>query len=732
MHTGLAAGAALAALPVLLHLFMRQTPKRVVFPALRLIRERQKRSKKRLRVKNWLLLLARMLLLALMALALARPSIVSEASIGDAEVPTAIGLVFDTSLSMGYKQRDKTRLDEAKDRAYDLLKKTPAASLVYVVDSAEPGVPPGLSPSAARKRVEGLSLRAANRPLNVAVGQAYAALADADKPRHEVYVLTDLARTAWDADRPVENLDRLAKVKTGVKTYVLRLTPKEVRDVSVVEAGPPAGVVTQGEPVVILARLRSKGPATAGVAELWMDGKPREKKPVEFPADGEAEVKFLAQKVDPAVPVHQGEVRFTGAPDPVGFDDVRYFSFKPRPPVHVLVVSDLDEDGEYIADAVAPPALPAGTPRPYRVDRIRTGAFAARSEDLARKYRGVFLNNVARLGEAEWGRLYSFVRDGGGLVVGLGRLCAPEDYNGPAAGQLLPAALGAVQGPKEPTAFGQVADFTHPLFNRYPRDLNDLLTQVPVFRYWRVKPSEGSRVLISYPDKDPALVERVYKGARTGRVLLWTTPLARRPDPKSPDAWNEFPVGPTAFSFYLLMNQSVAYLSGAGGEGLAFEAGRDVILPIDPTRRSRNYVVQDPERKSSDKLSPSADADSLVVVAPQQLGNWSVKATLADGTAEAGGFSVNPPPAESNFTPLETADLDRLFGGKGKYALADDPESLRRAVGIARVGHELFPWLMMLILVLVSAEGVLANRFYRENPGEAAAVPTRATARGAA
>ena len=59
IHAGLAAGAGLAALPVILHLFMRQTPKHVIFPALRLLRERQKQSKKRMRIKNWLLLLAR-------------------------------------------------------------------------------------------------------------------------------------------------------------------------------------------------------------------------------------------------------------------------------------------------------------------------------------------------------------------------------------------------------------------------------------------------------------------------------------------------------------------------------------------------------------------------------------------------------------------------------------------------------------------------------------------------
>src|SRR5215469_8946404 len=125
INAGLAAGTALAALPVILHLIMKQTPKRVVFPALQLIRERQKRSRKKLKIKNWLLLLARMAILALMALALARPSLYSKGNLGEGEVPTAVALVFDTSLSMGYKEQDKTRLDEAKEWAFERLKKLP-------------------------------------------------------------------------------------------------------------------------------------------------------------------------------------------------------------------------------------------------------------------------------------------------------------------------------------------------------------------------------------------------------------------------------------------------------------------------------------------------------------------------------------------------------------------------------------------------------------------------------
>ena len=238
LHAGLAAGMGLAALPVILHLFMRQTPKHVIFPALRLVRERQKRSRKRLRIKNWLLLLARMAVLALMALALARPRLYSQVPLGDESVPTALGLVFDTSLSMGYKENGKTRLDEAKERARALLDQIPDSSLVFPANSADPVAPVGLSPAAARKWIDNLTLRDVNRPLNAVMGQVYPAVAECDRPRHEVFVLTDLARSSWNPGQRASGLDRLEKSGDGktsgkVATFILRLGTKEVTDVAI-------------------------------------------------------------------------------------------------------------------------------------------------------------------------------------------------------------------------------------------------------------------------------------------------------------------------------------------------------------------------------------------------------------------------------------------------------------------------------------------------------------------
>ncbi len=505
---------------------MRQTPRRVIFPALRLIRERQKRSKKRLRVKNWLLLLARMALLALMALALARPRLTSEASIGDVEVPTALGFVFDTSLSMGYKQTGKTRLEEAKERALEILKKTPSSSAVYVVDSANPILPTMLSPAFAKKQIEGLTIRNVSRPLNVAVGLAYTAIADSDKPRHEVYIFTDLARSAWDLSHPVEGLEKAAKDKIGMKTYVLRLTPKDAHDVAVVEARPTADVVTEGEPVGFRAQLRALGPAVSLVAKLYLDNVPKEEKQVTIPANGEIEVPFMPQKVDATSPVHQGKVVLSGVVDDLDFDDCRYFTFKVQPATNVLVVADELIDAEFIANAIAPDprTLPPGTPRPFRAEKIQTARLPDKADGLSKNYRAIFLNNVngRQLSDQEWTRLSGFVLDGGGLVIGLGRRSdggqSEGGYRGPIAGEILPATLDKTVTLKQPTNFGHAADYTHPLFNKYAKPLDEVLSQVLIFKYWSVTLPAGtsSRVLLSYADKAPALIERVFKG-RLGR-----------------------------------------------------------------------------------------------------------------------------------------------------------------------------------------------------------------------
>ncbi len=602
----------------------------------------------------------------------------------------------------------------------EIVDKIPSSSQVFVVDSFEPGVT-GLSPAAALKRIDSLTTHATSRKLNVAVGEAYGAVAESDKPVYLVHVLTDLARTAWNPDRPAEGLDKVAKIKAGkgakIATFIDRLAPEEIRDVSVDLAEPSQSVAVQGEPIEIRARIRSQGPAVTRTVEFYLDGLKRGQKSVDIPPNGQAEVTFATPPRLKEGELHRGAIVLTGTPDPLEDDDQRYFSFKVRPPLKVLVIYDRPEDAEFVISAIDPDPSPS-SPRSNLVEKVRSSDFGRPEREKLENYACVFLLNVRQLSDKDWGTLNGYVHNGGGLVVGVGNRCDPANYGDATPAQLLPAQLDQKKSAKPETFFGKLTDVNHPLFSKYGKDLDSNLAQIPVFRYWTMKPTpqpvEGARTLLSYADGAPALIERAFKGPKPGRVLLWTTPLARRYDRTDPEAWNEFP----SLSFWafpvLIGNLTIPYVAGTGSEPLNFEAGENVFLKLDPNMRITRFSVTDPDKKKSDPLVPSGN-EYLEVPSAQLPGQWTVNGMTDDSHTVALGFSLNPPHAESQFTLLQKPELDTIFGKDG-YILAENAQAFVHEDKIVRYGYEAFPWLMFLILIVVTLENLLANTFYKEAP----------------
>ena len=64
---------ALAAIPVILHFLLRAKPKKLVFPALRLIQMQRRANRRRMRLRHLLLLLLRIAVIGLIVIGLARP-----------------------------------------------------------------------------------------------------------------------------------------------------------------------------------------------------------------------------------------------------------------------------------------------------------------------------------------------------------------------------------------------------------------------------------------------------------------------------------------------------------------------------------------------------------------------------------------------------------------------------------------------------------------------------------
>lgn len=737
INAGIAAGVALAAIPVILHLFMKQTPKHLVFPALRLIRNRQEKSRKKLKIKNWLLLLSRMALLALMALALARPRFDAKVSAGDDQVETAIALIFDTSLSMSYTDRDKSRLDEAKELADAILSRTHASSQVFFIDTARATEPVAISPGAARKAVAAVEIEAANQPINQALGLAYAAVLASDKPRREVFVFTDLARSAWANNQLIANREEAEKIPGGVGTYLIDLsTPADQRhDVAIVKVEPEAGIVGQDEPVPIRAHVRATGKAANRLVEFYLDGVKKDQKQVEIPANTEVEVPPFLPRVSAGL--HRVAIRLAGEPDPIPSNDVHYLTFEVRPPVKVLILSDRNDDSSYVANALDPEEWRGrpDAPRPYQIEQRLTSRLdiPALRRDLP-GFAAVYLLNVERPPAELWQALDEYVKRGGGLIIGVGDRVAVglEAYNDvPIAQGLMPATLGPVRVHEE-FSFGR-ADIGSTLFTQGANDVFLAeLGRVPIFKTMSVEPLAEARTLLWYQDESPALLERAItsdQGA-TGRVLLWSTALVSVPDPTR--AWNQFPIA--NWSFFQLMNQTIPYLGGSAGRRLSVEAGETVSLPIDGTKRFTDFNAQPNGQAAPIRLNEPTLGRPLMIATratnlktENLLGQWTVTASRAGGPNQTMGFSVNPPSGESELAQAEPTDLDRLLG-KDAYRVADSPQDLKRKVEETTIGREVFPWLMLGILLVVTLENALANTFYRDRPATVAAPAPRAAA----
>ncbi|MBM4075146.1 MAG: hypothetical protein FJ267_05835, partial [Planctomycetes bacterium] len=75
INPALLMGLGLVAVPILLHLLMRVKPKRRVFPALRLLVQSRKQNSRRMQLRHLWLLILRCLVIGLLVVALARPSL---------------------------------------------------------------------------------------------------------------------------------------------------------------------------------------------------------------------------------------------------------------------------------------------------------------------------------------------------------------------------------------------------------------------------------------------------------------------------------------------------------------------------------------------------------------------------------------------------------------------------------------------------------------------------------
>jgi hypothetical protein len=193
----LALGSA-AAIPLLIHLMRRRTGVRIMFPAARyLIRAEQEHSR-RLKLRNLLLMVLRVLAVLCIALAAARPvSGTIGRLIGAGHGSTAVALVLDNSLSTSVIVGGKPVLDQLKAVARGAAAGIGPTDRIWLLTAN--GRTHGGSPAAVSAAIGRTTSLAGAGDLSRAVKHGAALVRSTGIPDAVVAVVTDGQATTWSS-----------------------------------------------------------------------------------------------------------------------------------------------------------------------------------------------------------------------------------------------------------------------------------------------------------------------------------------------------------------------------------------------------------------------------------------------------------------------------------------------------------------------------------------------------
>ncbi len=263
LHLSVLAGLALAGVPLVIHMLTRQQPKPMLFPALRFVRETVVVAERGWKVKHWLLLALRALIVGLAALMFASPRVHSAMlatylSIGllailallatsaalvayasrrpwtvllvtailatalwvgtiawgamsiargsapptqNSSGPIAAALVIDTSPTMDYRSSNETRMDAAKAMGKWVMNRFPLESQIAIV-TRDQGLRLSQDRVTAERQLERVEIEGKSSALTRRILAAIQLVRTSKLERREVYVLTDLTEGAWrEADQ---------------------------------------------------------------------------------------------------------------------------------------------------------------------------------------------------------------------------------------------------------------------------------------------------------------------------------------------------------------------------------------------------------------------------------------------------------------------------------------------------------------------------------------------------
>jgi len=723
-------------IPVIIHLLNRRRAVVVDWGAMMFL-ELGRRARRKFQLTEILLMAGRMLLLALVALAVMKPfwtersaaaaSKNAGASLAGSD-PRDVVLVVDGSASMARKIDPKsTAQDEAVAWASDFVKRLGPGSSVAIL-AARDRVKPVVAPASFDKTklveaLTGLLKPRGSSDLPSAVAEAFSLLEKGQNPAREIVLLTDGQRHPWRLDEPgrwklLRELHQQIEKRQGVSVrlwsvpFGVNAAKPAGADGAVAPLELVRGLVPPGGVITVKTTVANSGPdPLTRTAELLVDGKavPGKGQAVgPVPSGGKTPLQFQTTILDPGS--HLLTVRLAPGDDPLEANDEASRPIDVTAALPVLLVDGepglepLSNETDFLRVALAP----TGDDAPQvKATVVKLPEFTAES---LKDQSVVILANVDSLDAAQGAAVVTFLNDGGGVLIAPGDRTDVDHFNGAyiqVGTGLMPAILGDWRG--EPTSRKAVAHPAPPSFSGavlapFGAGESPPLADADLFFYRVLTPATkppAAAVLARLDNGDPWIVERPFG---KGRVIVTAGPLDAE--------GGTLPVNP---DFVPLVHELVYHLADPANSSDEVRPGERIAFPITPLPRpdATTIPVLTPDGATVNASIERAKDETAVGVLPIAEESGIYRVTLPDSRYLY--LSVSGDPRESEPEPLSASDTKTLSTG-WPLVFETDPARLPSLLLTSGRGgrHPIWRWLVLAALAGLCTEVWLTRRLVRQ------------------
>lgn len=709
---------AIALIPLILYLIFRLRKHEVAWGATYILRLTLSQKKRQNLWKQICVLTLRTIMLALLALAFARPFLAQERG-GGQDYPRGPQrlhrvILVDNSQSMLAAAGSRTRLDDARAAVAGLISGLRAGDVCTIAPLAPPKpgepvaafeVPCPTTPDGASAVTGRIALTSEPIDFAAAVRVALASFRDVAAPQRQLIVVSDFCRVDHPA---IDSYDVLGEQlrSLGVRTAGLNLGLRDASNLAVESVTSGSELFLPGQLTNLYVNVVNFGDARSpqAKAQVLVDGKPEADQVIALPPGGRKTLVFPL-----ALEAGRRKIEVKVDPDALpGDNDVVAF-VQARAEVNVLIVTPFDpkaegfaKEGEFVRRALE---SAAETPARLKVQVLGANNFIP--QDLAGRDL-IILCGLPDVPAEIASLLEQHVRRGGGLMVACGPAVVPAKLNASLKG-ILPVELDEpARGEIDPDRYNniQASDIPIEMLREFEEGQSGDLGAARVYNHVRLKPAlaaaeedaplaaRPARTLLSLVSGGPLLVERqVGKGV----VLLWTTSLG--------GSWTSLPVH---HAYLPLLVRCINYAAGFSGHPRNLAPNDPFIADVTDTTGDLSVTTPDTRLVPSPAIA-SAGRKFVRFEDTAAPGVYELQDSAGHVLAP---FWVGRPMHESNIRGLEPAQVRRLEQSLD-LRLAADTAGLKAALWRPGDGREFTAWFVLLALALVALDALLTWSWFR-------------------